>query len=125
MNAQLGSKVAPPPLELFGARNPADVWIDAILIYTSGQERWQKLLRLMGIRTSFEPRIPSARDRLDRYHTAACLHPLYADPIRAVRREQLGELFLDSWKRGKCPQLRRLQEQMPELKKRRHLKAVS
>lgn len=113
-------------LQLFGVRNPADAWIDAVVIHTSGQEGWQRLLRLIGIRNSYEPRIPGARDRLDRYLTAACLYPLHADPHKAALREELGALFLDGWKRGKRPQLRRIHEQLPALKQRRrhHLRVV-
>jgi hypothetical protein len=113
-----------PRLQLFADRRPDDAWIDAIVIHTSGQEGWQKFLRLLGIRNSFEPRIPTAHDRLDRYQTAACLYPLHADPYKAKLREELGELFLDGWKRGKRPQLRLIANQMPASKKRRHLRAV-
>ena len=85
--------------------------------------------RLLGLPPQRDDRwlIPApAQKRLDRYYTAAQLHPLHKDPIKAQLRLDMGELFRRAWIEGRRPRLMRIQEQMPAIKqRRRHLRAVS
>lgn len=56
--------------------------------------------------------VPSAEQRLDRYHRALAAHPV---PGRtALLRYSLGEQFQRAWARGLYPNLRRCRALMPQ-----------
>lgn len=114
-----------PPLQLL-EDVAGDVAIDAIVIHTGARRTWWE--ELLGLKpysdkTYLVP--PTGERRLARYETAACLFPLHKDARKAQLRYELGYQFNQAWKRGERPQLRRIYEQMPVLKKRGHLRVVA
>lgn len=99
--------------------------LDAILAPAHAPRRWwERLLKLRPQRDDRWLGPVSPEERLRRYYTAALLHPLHADFLKAQRRADMGELFRRAWIEGKRPRLMRIYEQMPG-RRHRHLRAVS
>ena len=114
-----------PPLQLL-EDVAGDVALDAIVIHTGARRTWWEAL--LGLKPYSDKTFlvpPTAERRMARYETAACLFPLHKDARKAQLRYELGYQFNQAWKRGERPQLRLINEHMPALKKRRHLRVVA
>lgn len=87
--------------------------LDAIIAPT-GKPRswWEKLLGLRAQEDDDLLRPTAAKDRLDRYHDAALIRPMYRDRDLLELRDRRGEHYQAAWRAGRFPKIQQLRRPM-------------